>query len=540
MLAVAPASVSGMVRRLSEVYPPMVEYQKHHGVRLTAVGRSRALEVIRHHRLIELFLHTALGYSWDEVHAEAEKLEHCISETLEDRIAAALGDPEFDPHGHPIPRRDGSLPNRTDQSLAQVKAGTGSSRVKGIRPRLGNAAVSFGNRSQARSTHPVGGAWSIRWPLDDPRRRITEPARVRTSHCGGDPGSSPRRGRHMTTVAWLLGLVLGAVALVAPRFGLVPLWWKFRASRERARSEDALKHILAWKHRSKLASLESLAGSLRLSAPATLRLATRMELAGWIRSRSAGIALTPSGERLALQVVRAHRLWERHLSDDANMPMARLHQAAENAEHTLTRDQVERLDAHLGHPQHDPHGDPIPAADGRMASIDAVSLTEWPVGEPALIAHIEDEPDPVFQQVLAAGLRPAQVVKVLTTGPERLVVAVEGAERRIDPAVAANVQVAAAREEDLPPPDAIRLSDLPLGGCGEVVELGPACVGFSRRRLLDLGLTPGAQVEVSLETAFGDPRAFRIRGTTVALRGQQAEQILVRPLLKPSGTGVPL
>ena len=123
-LAVAPASVTGMLRKLSESHPPLVEYQKHHGARLTFVGRARALEVIRHHRLIELFLHTTLGYSWDEVHAEAEKLEHCISETLEDRIAAALGDPEFDPHGHPIPRRDGSLPSRTDRGLVQLEAGT--------------------------------------------------------------------------------------------------------------------------------------------------------------------------------------------------------------------------------------------------------------------------------------------------------------------------------------------------------------------------------------------------------------------------------
>lgn len=342
----------------------------------------------------------------------------------------------------------------------------------------------------------------------------------------------------MTTVGLLIGLVLGAVALAAPRFGLIPLWWKFRAVRERTRCEDALKHVLAWKHRSKLASLESLAGALRMSAPATLRLATRMEQAGWVRSKSEGIALTPTGERRALQIVRAHRLWERHLSDDANMPMARLHQAAENAEHTLTRDQVERLDAHLGHPQHDPHGDPIPSADGRLASIDAVSLTDWSVGEPALIAHIEDEPDPVFQQVLAAGLRPAQVIQVLEKGPDRLVVSVEGSERCIDPAVAANVQVAAASESDLPPPDAVRLSNLPQGACAEVVELGPACVGFSRRRLLDLGLTPGARVEVALETAFGDPRAFRIRGTTVALRRQQAEQVWVRPQFKGSSSEV--
>jgi DtxR family Mn-dependent transcriptional regulator len=122
-LSVAPASVTGMLRKLSEDEPPSVIYEKHHGARLTKHGRSRALEVIRHHRLIELFLHDSLGYRWDEVHDEAEKLEHAISETLEDRIAERLGHPEVDPHGHPIPRKDGTIPKRSEQNLLKLAVG---------------------------------------------------------------------------------------------------------------------------------------------------------------------------------------------------------------------------------------------------------------------------------------------------------------------------------------------------------------------------------------------------------------------------------
>lgn len=122
-LAVAPASVTGMLRKLSEQTPPWIDYEKHHGAALTEHGRLRALEVIRHHRLIELFLHDSLGYEWDEVHAEAEKLEHFISETFEDRIAAKLGDPEIDPHGHPIPRKDGTIPEREDIFLLELESG---------------------------------------------------------------------------------------------------------------------------------------------------------------------------------------------------------------------------------------------------------------------------------------------------------------------------------------------------------------------------------------------------------------------------------
>ncbi len=123
-LTVAPASVTGMLRKLAEQEPPWVQYEKHRGVRLTERGRLRALEVIRHHRLLELFLHDSLGYSWDEVHAEAEKLEHAISETFEDRIAQKLGDPEIDPHGHPIPRKDGTIPERSEIPLLDLPVGT--------------------------------------------------------------------------------------------------------------------------------------------------------------------------------------------------------------------------------------------------------------------------------------------------------------------------------------------------------------------------------------------------------------------------------
>ncbi len=123
-LGVTPASVTGMLRKLAEAEPSLVDYRKHHGARLTEHGRRRALEVLRHHRLIETFLHDTLGYSWDEVHAEAERLEHAISETFEERIAKQMGDPEVDPHGHSIPRKDGTLPDRAAETrLAELPSG---------------------------------------------------------------------------------------------------------------------------------------------------------------------------------------------------------------------------------------------------------------------------------------------------------------------------------------------------------------------------------------------------------------------------------
>jgi DtxR family Mn-dependent transcriptional regulator len=122
-LGIRAASVTGMLQKLAGQKPCFVKYEKHHGVRLTAAGKRRALEVLRHHRLLERFLHDVLEYSWDEVHAEAERLEHYISEKLEDRIAAKLGDPVVDPHGHPIPERSGAIEVREEIPLAQWACG---------------------------------------------------------------------------------------------------------------------------------------------------------------------------------------------------------------------------------------------------------------------------------------------------------------------------------------------------------------------------------------------------------------------------------
>lgn len=109
-LNVAAPSVTNMLQRLAGFKPPLVDYHKHQGVSLTSAGREEALRTIRRHRLIELFLVRFLGYGWEEVHAEAERLEHAISSRFEDRLAELLGEPDFDPHGDPIPDRNLNLP----------------------------------------------------------------------------------------------------------------------------------------------------------------------------------------------------------------------------------------------------------------------------------------------------------------------------------------------------------------------------------------------------------------------------------------------
>lgn len=122
-LGVTRASVSGMLKKLAGSPDRLVRYVRYHGVRLTPAGRGVALEVIRHHRLVESYLVAALGYGWDEVHGEADHLEHVISEAFEDRIASYLGHPQADPHGAPIPERGGNLPPPHDTPLSEVAVG---------------------------------------------------------------------------------------------------------------------------------------------------------------------------------------------------------------------------------------------------------------------------------------------------------------------------------------------------------------------------------------------------------------------------------
>lgn len=119
---VAAASATNMVKKLAEM--KLVEHTPYRGVVLTEAGEKIALEVIRHHRLLERYLADTLGYSWDEVDAEADRLEHVISEEFEDRIDRALGFPKTDPHGDPIPAKDGSIVKHDTQRLSEVEAGS--------------------------------------------------------------------------------------------------------------------------------------------------------------------------------------------------------------------------------------------------------------------------------------------------------------------------------------------------------------------------------------------------------------------------------
>ena len=174
LLDIAPASVSGMVRRL--VDHGLITHERYRGVRLTTAGRRAALKTLRRHRVIEAYLTSALGYSWDRVHDEAERLEHAASEELVDRMAAAIGEPSTDPHGDPIPTREGTLREPALVALASLEPGA-RARVERVSDRdadrlryLAELGVVPGASVQVIAREPFGGPIALR--VDDESRTM--------------------------------------------------------------------------------------------------------------------------------------------------------------------------------------------------------------------------------------------------------------------------------------------------------------------------------------------------------------------------------
>lgn len=163
-LAVSPGTVTGMLKTLSESDPPLATYTPYEGARLTVDGRELALQVLRRHRLVELFLAQTLEMTWDEVHAEAEHLEHAVSDRLIDRMDAYLGHPTVDPHGDPIPRSDGTLPEPEGIPLSTLAAGRAFRLVRvmdqdpGFLRYLTECGLDLGTEAALTENRPESGA----------------------------------------------------------------------------------------------------------------------------------------------------------------------------------------------------------------------------------------------------------------------------------------------------------------------------------------------------------------------------------------------
>lgn len=330
-------------------------------------------------------------------------------------------------------------------------------------------------------------------------------------------------------------IVIVLAILLWPRFGGLAVARRMMGQNERVHLEDALKHLYTMEASGRRASVESVAGALGVTRARAFRLLRRLEERELAHSDGSGMTLNEAGRDYALRVVRAHRLWERYLADRTGVAPRQWHVEAERKEHELSAEEAELLDERMGRPMYDPHGDPIPTAQGDLPLHRGRALASMSAGETGMIVHLEDEPEEVYDQLLAAGLSPGMPVEVVETTPTLVRFVTGSARLELPPVVAANVTVASRDDRATVAPWQTTLAQIAVGEHARVLGISPACQGTQRRRLLDLGVVPGTVIGVEMASASGDPVAYRIRGAMIALRRDQANWIHVEPVATETG-----
>ena len=327
----------------------------------------------------------------------------------------------------------------------------------------------------------------------------------------------------------LVAGALGAAVAVLfwPVRGLYWQWEHVLRASDRVLSEDALKHLFDCEYREITGTLQGVSGALGISDTRTASLLGRLQELELVESEGGEYRLTEAGRAQALQIIRIHRLWERHFSQDTGMDAAAWHREADRLEHRTSVEEIEEMAARLGHPRFDPHGDPIPTSSGDVLPLEGRPLSDLAVGDAGLVAHIEDEPDAVYRQLVAANLHVGMQIRVLGVGPDGIRFDADGVEQVLSRVVANNLSVRPLPEGQPVQKSFELLSSLRPYETAKVVGISAACRGAERRRMMDLGIVPGTEVRAELEGPGGDPTGYRIRGAVIALRRQQAERIQV-------------
>lgn len=334
-------------------------------------------------------------------------------------------------------------------------------------------------------------------------------------------------------IALLVGAALIALGLLLfwPEKGLFWRWKQIYRRTERILTEDALKHIHDYAFQGKEPSVRTLAGTLNISTNQAVEIITQLQNMNLITMQGDNFCLTETGHKYALRIIRAHRIYERYLADQTGFEETEWHIRANLLEHYLNPEEVEDLAQKLGNPSHDPHGTPIPTTDGKIVFYkNAIPFTQLEPNTLAHIVHMKDEPEAVYAQLVAEGLQIGQEIRLVEITPQRLYFWTNGDEHSLAPLLASNIDVVRVEEKseyiELPGQS---LTDLEPGQSAKVISLSPRIRGKERRRLMDLGLLPGTNIEVVMESASGNPIAYRIRGAVIALRKNQAELIKVCP-----------
>ncbi len=323
------------------------------------------------------------------------------------------------------------------------------------------------------------------------------------------------------TLALVLFLVVTVLAAVLfwPDRGFIARWSRRRRRSAREVADDILKHLI---HRpgASVPTTAQWLGEPEARVGQALDALARDRL---VAPGGDGWVLTEDGSVRAAHLVRAHRLWERYLADRTGVPEVDWHPQAERKEHQLSPADADRLAERMGRPLVDPHGDPIPGADGAVPTLEGWHLAEAELGEPVEVLHLEDEPPEPYQRLVKLGLTPGDRVTPVGRDAGAMEIRWGGQSALLQPD---EVDAVTVGKVTTPSPQGVPLSVLAAGAAARVVGLARSLRGPQRRRLLDLGFVPGTVVEAEYASAMGDPVAYRVRGALIALRREQAAAVL--------------
>ena len=315
--------------------------------------------------------------------------------------------------------------------------------------------------------------------------------------------------------------------LIWPKKGGIALIAKLNKNNKRVLLEDALKFIFDCEYNKTKCDVNSLAGNLNISVDRTGRLITRLSFFELITISDQSITLTDAGRSYALRIIRVHRIWERYLADETSVAQAEWHNEACRIEHNVSMDETEKLAAQLGNPVFDPHGDPIPTAQGELPRQKGRSLSNLKEGAMGRIIHLEDEPKSIYEQLVVLGLYPGMQVYITDVTDKKITFVADGEECVLTPLFAGYITVEEISDDVVQKPKHELLSSLKIGEQAEIVGISPNCRGQQRRRLMDLGIVPGSQISAVMKSASGDPLGYRVMGTTIGIRKQHAEFVFI-------------
>lgn len=330
-------------------------------------------------------------------------------------------------------------------------------------------------------------------------------------------------------VSLLMGLLFMGVVIwfLWPGKGGLALIRKLSQHNERALMEDALKFIFDCEYNKSNCEISSIAGNLNIAMDKAGRVINQLTALELVIMSNHSITLTDAGRSYALRIVRIHRIWERYLADETSVAPVEWHNEADRIEHKVTEEETEKLAAQIGHPVFDPHGDPIPTAEGKLPRLKGVSLSTMQEGEMGRITHLEDEPQSIYEQLVVLGLYPGMQVYVTDVTDKKITFVADGDECTLTPLFAGHITVEKILTEEVQTPKYDLLSSLSIGEDAEVIGISPNCRGQQRRRLMDLGIVPGSIISAVMKSASGDPVGYRVLGTTIGIRKQHADFVFI-------------